>query len=198
MAHPRSNGQVERANAEVLRGLKTKTFDRLKAGGTGWVDKVPSVLWSLRTMASRATGETPFSPLYGAEAVLPTKLKYGSPRVRAYDEDSQRAQRIDDVNFLEEIHCRAAVRSARYQQGLRRYHSRRVRPRELQAGDLVLRRKQDLSGMNKLSSRWDGPFRVVSVSRPGAVRLETEDGKPVQNSWNIELLRKYHVRQAYP
>ena len=27
VAHPRSNGQAERANAEVLRGLKTRTFD---------------------------------------------------------------------------------------------------------------------------------------------------------------------------
>ena len=123
VAHSRSNGQVERANAEVLRGLKTKTFDRFKAGGTGWIDQVPTVLWSLRTTPCRATGETPFSLVYGAEAVLPTELKYGSPRVRAYDEDSQRTGRIDDVNFLEEIRCRAMVRSARYQQGLRRYHS---------------------------------------------------------------------------
>ena len=28
-AHPRSNGQAERENAEVLRGLRTKNFDRL-------------------------------------------------------------------------------------------------------------------------------------------------------------------------
>jgi len=198
VAHPRSNGQVERANGEVLRGLKTKTFDRFKTGGTGWIEELPSVLWSLRTTSSRATDETPFSLVYGAEAVLPTELKYGSPRVRAYDEESQRTQRIDDVNFLKEIRCQAALRSARYQQGLRRYHSRRVRPRELQAGDLVLRRKQKLSGLNKLSTRWEGPFRVVSVSRPGAVRLETEDGKLVQNSWNIEHLRKYHLHQLCP
>ena len=33
VAHPRANGQVERANAEVLRGLKTKTFDKLKGSG---------------------------------------------------------------------------------------------------------------------------------------------------------------------
>ena len=79
VAHPRSNGQVERANAEVLRGLKTKAFDRLKASGTGWTDQVPTVLWSLRTTASRATGETPFSLVYGTEVVLPTELKYGSP-----------------------------------------------------------------------------------------------------------------------
>ena len=198
VAHPRSNGQVERANAELLRGLKTKTFQRLKASGKNWIEQVPLVLWSLRTTPCRATGETPFSLVYGAEAVLPTELKYGSPRVRAYDEESQRTQRIDDVNFLEEVRCRAAVRSARYQQGLRRYHSRHVRPRELQAGDLILRRKQDLSGTNKLSPRWEGPFRVVTVPRPGAVRLETEDGDPVPNSWNIEHLRKYNLRRFYP
>ena len=33
VAHPWSNGQEERANAEVLRGLRTKTFDRLHKSG---------------------------------------------------------------------------------------------------------------------------------------------------------------------
>ena len=33
VAHPRSNGQAERANAEVLRGLKTRTFDTLQKCG---------------------------------------------------------------------------------------------------------------------------------------------------------------------
>jgi transposase InsO family protein len=182
VAHPRSNGQVEQANAEVLHGLKMKTFDRLKGSGWNWIEEVPTVLWSLRTTPSRATGETPFSLVYGAEAVLPTELKYGSPRVRAYDEDSQCTERVDDVNFLEEIRCRAAMRSARYQQGLHRYHSRRVHPRELEKGDLVLRRVQKAKGINKLSPKWEGPYRVVQVSRPGAVHLETEDGKVVPSS----------------
>ena len=33
VAHPRSNGQAERANVEVLRGLKTRNFDRLRKCG---------------------------------------------------------------------------------------------------------------------------------------------------------------------
>ena len=33
VAHPRSNGQVERANAEILRGLKTRTYNCLKKHG---------------------------------------------------------------------------------------------------------------------------------------------------------------------
>ena len=198
VAHPRSNGQAERANAEVLRGLRTRTFDKLKKCGRRWADEVPAVLWSLRTTPNRATGETPFALVYGAEAVLPTELTYGSPRVQAYDEADQEQRRHDDVNLLEEIHSRAAVRAARYQQGLRRYHSRNIHSRELEEGDLVLHRIQSGKGTNKLTPKWEGPFRVVQVTRPSSVHLATEDGVPVQNSWNIEHLQKYHLRKFYP
>lgn len=44
VSHPRSNGQAERANAEVLRGLKTRTFDTLWKQGTRWIDELPEVL----------------------------------------------------------------------------------------------------------------------------------------------------------
>ena len=79
VAHPRSNGQAERANAEVLRGLRTKTFDRLHKSGRRCIDELPAVLWSISTMPNRATGQTPFALVYGAEAVLPMELIYGSP-----------------------------------------------------------------------------------------------------------------------
>ena len=100
VSYPRSNGQVERANAEVLKGLKTKAFDKLENKGKKSTDHLPSVLWSLRITPSRATGETPFFLVYGAEAVLPTELKHGSPRVLAYDENTQEERRIDDINLL--------------------------------------------------------------------------------------------------
>jgi hypothetical protein len=41
VAHPRSNGQAERANTEVLRGLKARTFKKkLEARGRGWMDEL--------------------------------------------------------------------------------------------------------------------------------------------------------------
>ena len=130
--------------------------------------------------------------VYGAEAVLPTEHIYGSPRVLAYDELEQEQLRQDDAMLLEEDRLRAAVRAAHYKQALRRYHSRKVHARSFEEGDLVLRRVRSAKNSNKLTLKWEGPYRVIRVTRPGAVRLETEDAVPVINSWNIEHLRKFH------
>ena len=88
--HPRSNDQAERANAEVLRGLKTRTFKKkLEACGRGWYDKLQSVLWSIRTTATKPTRETLFFLVYGREAVLPHEVRHHSVRVLAFDEAQQ-------------------------------------------------------------------------------------------------------------
>ena len=127
-----------------------------------------------------------------AEAVLPTELIYGSPRVLAYDELEQEPLHQDDATLLEEDPLRAAVRAASYQQALRRYHSRKVHARSLEEGELVLRRVQSAKGTNKLTPKWEGPYQVVRVTRPGTVHLETRDGIKLQNSWNIEHLHKFY------
>ena len=110
----------------------------------------------------------------------------------AYDEIEQERLRQDDATLLEEDHLRAAVRAARYQQALHRYHSRKVHALSFEEGDLVLRRVQSAKNSNKLTLKCDGPYWVIRVTRPGAVCLETEDGVPVSNSWNIEHLRKFY------
>jgi transposase InsO family protein len=74
VAHPQTNGQVERANDMILQGLKPRIFDRLNKSGRKWLQELPSVVWSLRTTLSKATGFTPFFLIYGAEAVLPHRL----------------------------------------------------------------------------------------------------------------------------
>jgi hypothetical protein len=102
VAHPRSNGQVDRANAEILRGLKTRTYDCLKKHGANWVSELPSVLWGNRTTPSRATRETLFFLVYGAEVCLPPEIIMGSPRVQAFNESMQEQLRREDVDFIDE------------------------------------------------------------------------------------------------
>ena len=150
------------------------------------------VLWSLRTTPNRATGHTPCSLVYGAKVVIPTELIYGSPRVLAYDEVAHDQHRCDDAMLLEENRLRAATRAACYQQALRRYHNCKVHARSFEEGDLVLRRVQSAKNSNKLTPKWEGPYRVVRVTRPGAICLETGDGIQLQNSWNIKHLHKFY------
>ncbi|XP_021730721.1 uncharacterized protein LOC110697648 [Chenopodium quinoa] len=50
-----------------------------------WFEELYTVLWSIRTTTKNLTGESPFMLVYGAEAVLPIDISYGTPVV-ALDE----------------------------------------------------------------------------------------------------------------
>jgi hypothetical protein len=100
----------------ILQGLKPRIFKRLDKFRVRWVAELPSVLWSLRTTPSRATGFTPFFMVHGSEAVLPTDIDYGSPRVRAYTEEGNRVALEDAIDQLDEAQDVALLRSAKYQQ----------------------------------------------------------------------------------
>ena len=138
VAHPQSNGQAERENQEILRGSKPRLMVPLKRTPGCWVEELPSVLWSINTRPNRSTGYTPFFMVYGAEVVLPSDIHHDSPRVAAYIEADNETTRQDSLDFLDEERDLAAARLAIYQQDLRRYHSRRVKTRTFQEGDLVL------------------------------------------------------------
>ena len=76
--------------------------------------------------------------VYGSEVVLLTNLNYGAPRVRAYDEQGAEASLKDAMDQLDEARDVSLLCSAKYQQALRRYHSRRVQGQALNVKDLVL------------------------------------------------------------
>jgi hypothetical protein len=152
------------------------------------------VLWGNRTTSSRATGETPFFLVYKAEAYLPPEVLVGSPWVQSFDESMQEQLRREDVDFIDERRWQAAIRNARYNQALKRYHQRFMHSWELGVEDLVLRQVLNQEGFHKLSLGWEGPFKVTEVCRPGCVRLATIEGVPLPNPWNIEHLRKFYLK----
>jgi hypothetical protein len=67
---------VERSNGMILQGLKPRIFDRLKPYAWKWVKELPLVLWALRTALNHFTGHTPFSLVYGSEAMLRTEVEH--------------------------------------------------------------------------------------------------------------------------
>jgi hypothetical protein len=68
------NGQVERANRLILQGMKARMFHDLEAKGRNWHKELPSILWALHTNINKATKDTLFHIVYGANAVLSPEI----------------------------------------------------------------------------------------------------------------------------
>jgi hypothetical protein len=86
--------------------------------------------------------------------------------IEQYDEGISEDSRRVDIDGLREVHCAALIQSARYLEGICRYHDHNVKERSFNIGDLVLRHIQNMEGLHKLSSPWEGPFSISKVTRP--------------------------------
>ncbi|GLJ43441.1 hypothetical protein SUGI_0902990 [Cryptomeria japonica] len=69
--YPQGNGQGEASNKTILKILK-KTVDD---AGRNWHIQLKLALWAYRTSVRTPTGATPYSLVYGAEAILPIEVK---------------------------------------------------------------------------------------------------------------------------
>jgi IS30 family transposase len=95
VAHPRCNGQVERANGMVLQALKDRIYDDASNYATRWLTELPHVIWGLRTQVSSAMDFSPFFLVYGSKAVLPTDVAFGAPRIQFYEGEAEQTRRFD-------------------------------------------------------------------------------------------------------
>ncbi|CAE6199346.1 unnamed protein product [Arabidopsis arenosa] len=92
--YPQGNGQAEASNKTILSNLKK----RLSARKGGWYDELQPVLWAYQTTPRRATGETPFSLVYGMEAVVPAELNVpGLRRSEAPLNEESNSKLLEDV-----------------------------------------------------------------------------------------------------
>ena len=67
---------VEAANKNIKRILR-----KMVETSRDWSEKLPFALWAYRTSFRTSTGATPYSLVYGMEAVLPIEIEMGSLRV---------------------------------------------------------------------------------------------------------------------
>ena len=78
--HPQTNRQVESANRVLLRGPKIRLD---KAKGT-WAEEVPRIVWAYHTTLQSTTRETPFSLVYGSDAMILVEIQENSPRFQNF------------------------------------------------------------------------------------------------------------------
>ena len=178
-------------NRTLLKIIKT-WLERAKGI---WPDELPSVLWAYRTTVRTPTGKTPFQLTYGADAIIPVEVGLTSYHVQNYIEDkNEEAMRLQ-LDLVDEARATAEQRLARYQNLMSKHYNTKVRYRDFQIGDLVLRKVMGAAkdpSQGKLRLNWEGPYRITSWQRKGTYHLETLDGRKLQHPWNTEHLRKYY------
>jgi hypothetical protein len=76
---------------------------------------------------------------------------------------------------------------------LKHYYNKSIVPRDLDIGDLVLKKDIHTKDKHKSSSPWEGPFIVVDIATPGAYMLAEVDDGMLPNIWNVDQLHKYYA-----
>ncbi|PKI77169.1 hypothetical protein CRG98_002451 [Punica granatum] len=131
------------------------------------------------------------------EAVLPIEVEIPSMRVLAeskLEEAKWAKQRYEQLNLIDEKRLTALCHGQCYQQRMARTFNARVRHREFNPGDLVLRKVLHITpdSQGKFAYKYDGPFVVKETFSGGVIILSdmdmTENVLPV----NADTLKKYY------
>ncbi|XP_057766647.1 uncharacterized protein LOC130987060 [Salvia miltiorrhiza] len=119
VAHPQANRQVELANRSICEGIKK----RLSQSRGKWVEELDTVLWAYRTSPKTATGEAPFTLVYGSNAVIPAEARLESYRITTYDTEQNSELRRTELDLVEAQRDEAQVIAAKY----KKHHQGRIR-----------------------------------------------------------------------
>ena len=104
--------------------------------------------------------------------------------------------RVDQLNFVDEARLKAACHSQAYQQRITRSFNKRVRPRNLKEGDLVLQEVRPIDHTDprgKFKPKWEGPYIIQKILPGMAVQLTDLDGIEHQGLTNADQLKKYYA-----
>ncbi|XP_074267029.1 uncharacterized protein LOC141590330 [Silene latifolia] len=134
--NPQYNGQAESINKIVMNNLKR----RLEEIRANWEDELRFVLWSDRTTPKVATGHTPFSLLYGAEAVIPSEVQVPTHRYANATEERNQVEMASSLDSIDEPRTSTQIRMAAYKQTAARSYNKNVRLRTPQVDVLVLKK----------------------------------------------------------
>ena len=156
--------------------------------------RVAKCIMVYRTTTRTPTRETPFRLAYRSE-VIPTKVRLTNYIVENHDESRNDEAICLQLDLVDEVRATVEQRLARYQDLMAKHYNFRIRHRDFQVGDLVLRKVIGVTrdpSQRKLGLNWEGPYRITSWQRKSTYHLETLDRQKLHQPWNTEHLKKYY------
>ncbi|KAM2025137.1 hypothetical protein ACFXTH_017818 [Malus domestica] len=183
---------VEASNKTILDCLK-KSLTNKKGK---WLDELPGCLWQYRTTKRRATGDTHFSLAFGSEAIIhPNIIKPSITALLLSIKQNSKEMAIS-LDLAEEKRGQTITHIAAYQQQLFSSYNKRIKIRQFQPEDLILRKAFIIArreGSKKMDPIWKSPYKISRVSRMSNYTFVTMKRQKDRKQWNAYNLRKYHM-----
>ncbi|KAM2332265.1 hypothetical protein ACFX1X_022845 [Malus domestica] len=179
MYHAPANGLAEAFNKTLCNLLK-KVIGQTKRD---WHERISEALWAYQTTHRTLTQATPYSLVYGVEALLPLESQIPSLRMAIQEglTDEENAKlHLQELEALDERRLEAQQHLECYQAWLSKAFNKKVSPRSFQTGDLILALRRPIiithKTKSKFISKWDGPYVIQEVYTNGTYLIMAEDG----------------------
>ncbi|XP_058185840.1 uncharacterized protein LOC131303068 [Rhododendron vialii] len=166
---PQTNGAMDAAN-KTIKAILEKTIQSAR----DCHEQLPLALWGYRTSVRTPTGATPYSLVYGMEAVLPIKLEVPSLRTMVeceVQETEWLSNRFEELILFDERWLRALYHIQWYQRRIARAFNKKVRPRDLAEGDMGSRIESVFLGPGSRSNIPPKPLPVAPANHHRWVRM---------------------------
>jgi len=108
-------------------------------------------------------------------------------------EESNEERKVN-LDLLDEVREEARIKAEALKRMVEYKYDSKLKPRQFQVANLVMRKAHLYQLENKLSPKWIGPFRVTEVTEAlgnGAYKLETLEGGAIPRTSNAANLKFY-------
>ncbi|XP_070025672.1 uncharacterized protein [Nicotiana sylvestris] len=192
---PKANGAVEAANKNIKK-IRRKMIQSSRQ----WHEKLSFALLGYRTTVRTSIGATPYLLVYDTEAVIPAKVEIPSFRIifEAEIEDSEWVKtRLEQLTLIDEKWMSAVCHRQLYQQRMVRTSNKKVRPRNFEVGQLVLRHifPHHKEAKGKFAPNWKGPYIIRKLLPKGALYLGDIEGNDPETTVNADAVKRCNPKQ---
>lgn len=179
--HPQTDGQSERVNQSLEQYLRMYVnYDQ-----SNWCHLLPVAEFVYNSMPHSSINVSPFFANYGYQPVLEIDvLVTRHDQAKIYAKDLQALHQ-----YLKEEIKKSNESSARY------YNKKRIPAPEYKLNDQVWLSTENLHlsrPMKKLSEKFIGPFKIIEIISPNAVKLQLPSHlRGIHPVFNVSLLQPF-------